>query len=254
MTQRDVAFESKGALLKGVLSRPEGESKPGPAFVCLHGLTLAHAFFEGLAQQAAQRGLSCLRFHARGHYDSGGRLEEQGFLDQVADLSAAFEFLRLQPEVDPQRTGLLGFSMGGAVAAVLAGRLEFPKVKALATWGSLWDTRYWKTAREEKYGKPEGGLIKIWDNIPVSIRLFDEAIASQPMNDALAYRGPMFLAHGMRDKNHPPSKSVELAGLRQAAGRKTETYFAERCGHLFQVPEDKARLEELCANFFQENL
>jgi hypothetical protein len=254
MIRRDVAFESGGAMLRGVLSRPDGDAKPGPAFVCLHGLTLSHAFFEGLAEQAAGRGLACLRFHARGHYDSGAKLEEQGFFDQVADLNAAFDFLGRQGEAAASRLGILGFSMGGAVAAVLAGRLGYPKVKALAAWGSLWDTAYWKTAREEKYGKPENGLIKIWDEIPVSVRLFDEAVASQPIIDALNFGGPMFLAHGLKDKNHPPDKSVELAGQRQAAGRRTETFFAERSGHLFQVPEDKARLEQLCADFFRDTL
>ena len=59
-----------------------------------------------------------LRFHMRGHYDSGGKLEEQGFLDEVDDALAAVAFLKQQAGVDPARVreALLG---GFAASRVL---------------------------------------------------------------------------------------------------------------------------------------
>ncbi len=252
MSARPVQFSSGGLALRGELHTPA--VLPAPAFVCIHGLTLNHHMFEPLAARAEAAGIACLRFHLRGHGDSEGRLEEQGFEEQVADLRAALAFMRARPEVEASRLGLLGFSLGGALASVAAAREAPGAIKALATWGSLLDTGHWMKLRLAEYGAPSQGLVKIWDEIPVSSRLFSEAIANDPFGDALAFKGPFFAAHGGKDQNHPPAKSRELVAKRQELGRPAEGFFPEKSGHKFRVAED---WEALCAKtlaFFQASL
>src|SRR5258708_7399540 len=164
MSARPVEFGP----LRGVLH----DAGKGPAFACIHGLTLSHDMFASLGELAQEEGITVLRFHMRGHHDSQGRLEDQGFNDEVADALAALEYLEKQPGVDPARAGLLGFSIGGAVAAVASKRA---RLRALATWGSLLDTTRWKDERYAQYRAPQGGVVKIWDDIAVSSRLFTEA-------------------------------------------------------------------------------
>jgi dipeptidyl aminopeptidase/acylaminoacyl peptidase len=207
--------------------------------------------FEPLALAAEAQGIACLRFHMRGHGDSEGALEEQGFEAQVADAAAALDFLSSLPDLDPTRIGLLGFSLGGAVAAVLSARRP---MKALALWGSLLDTKNWSGSRFDRYGKPENGVVKIWDDIPVSEELFSQALTNDPLADALAYPGPLFAGHGLKDQNHPPEKSQELVLRRQEAGLKAEGFFPPRSGHTFKVSEDKELLMAKTLAFFKANL
>lgn len=260
----DVAFESHGSTLRGVFHLPP-PSGPGtcdwgeakfPALACLHGLTLDHSFFEDLGKRLAAEGVALLRFNARGHGDSGGKLEEQGFEDEVDDLLEALTWLGAHPEVDRGRLGVLGFSLGGAVACVASARraAKGKPLKALATWGSLLDTSAWKNLREEQYGRIEGKIVRIWDDIPVATRLFEEAIAVNPYADGLAFPGPYFAAHALRDKAHPPAKSQELVAARLAAGLPAEGFFPPDSGHKFQKPEDFAELNARTAAFFKKNL
>jgi dipeptidyl aminopeptidase/acylaminoacyl peptidase len=251
MAARPVEF---GAL-KGLLHEPAGAGEPGssrfPAFACIHGLTLNHDMFAELGAQASEAGIMVLRFHMRGHFDSGGKLEEQGFNDEIADSLAALEFLAGQDRVDRARIGLLGFSIGGAVAAVASKR--FP-LAALATWGSLLDTARWKDERYAQYRQPKDGIVRIWDGIAVSARLFSEAIANDPFRDALDFKGPFFAAHGGRDRNHPQEMSMELVERRLALGRPAEGFFPANSGHKFQASEDRNMLNARTLDFFRRSL
>lgn len=234
-------------LLKGVL-HGAGSSA---GFVCIHGLTLKHDMFEELGRRADAAGLSVLRFHLRGHFDSGAKLEEQGFNDAVDDVLAGVEFLKSQAGMDPERVGLLGFSIGGAEASVASKKIS---IKALAIWGSLLDTRRWREERYAQYRKPKGGIIKIWDDIAVSDRLFSEAIACDPFQDALEYGGPFFAAHGGRDHNHPQEKSIELVEKRRALGLPAEGFFPADSGHKFMATQDRELLNQKTLDFFKAAL
>jgi dipeptidyl aminopeptidase/acylaminoacyl peptidase len=247
MPERAIEFLSAGSRLKGVFH----DAGKGPAILCLHGLTLSHSMFQELGQKTEAEGLSLLRFHLRGHFDSEGSLEAQGFFDEIADASAAWDFMAGQSGVDPSRLGLLGFSLGGAVASMLSGQRQ---VKAFATWASLFDTSRWKQARVDQYGEAQRGIVRIWDGIGVSERLFSEAVGCNPYQEALQFPGPFFAAHGARDRNHPQEKSIELVAARKALGRQAEGFFPERSGHKFQVKEDWDRLQALSLDFFKRSL
>lgn len=95
-----------------------------PSVVMLHGLggdrseygrlfTLASRYF-------ALSGLASLRFDFRGNGDSDGDHAEMTITREVEDTFAAFDYIRDLPEIDPQRVSLLGFSVGGLVAALAA--------------------------------------------------------------------------------------------------------------------------------------
>lgn len=233
--------------LKGIL---HGAGSPA-GFACIHGLTLHHDMFQELGRRAEAAGLSLLRFHLRGHHDSGGKLEEQGFNDAVEDVRAGVEFLKSQPGMDPSRVGLLGFSIGGAESAVLSKRTA---LKALAIWGSLLATAKWKEDRYQEYAVDEQGLVRIWGNIAVSHRLFKEATEQDPFQDALDFKGPLFVAHGGKDRNHPQSKSIELVAKRAERGLPVESYFPENSGHKFQPAEDREILNQKTLDFFKASL
>lgn len=94
-------------------------STNGAAVVLLHGASSTRSAVLDHAAVLAKHGYGVLLFDARGHGRSGGQAMEFGwFGDQ--DIAAALSYLETRPEVDPQRLGAVGMSMGGeqAVGAV----------------------------------------------------------------------------------------------------------------------------------------
>ena len=94
-------------------------STNGAAVVLLHGASSTRSAVLDHAAVLAKHGYGVLLFDARGHGRSGGQAMEFGwFGDQ--DIAAALSYLETRSEVNPQRLGAVGMSMGGeqAVGAV----------------------------------------------------------------------------------------------------------------------------------------
>ena len=122
----DVTFPSldgvelKGWFLQGGTDR-QGAERRRPAIVICHGLGASKADFTGLAADLVQAGFHVLLFDFRAHGKSKGFRTSFGYLEQ-RDLQGALRFLNGRPEVDPERIGAYGFSMGGSVAILTAAK------------------------------------------------------------------------------------------------------------------------------------
>jgi uncharacterized protein len=126
---------SLGQKLVGCLHRAARPAAPlGPTVVLCHGMMSSK---EGRKQVAfartlAEHGFSALRFDFSFCGESEGNFEEITFSQEVDDLGSAVRWLR---ERGGGPFGLLGSSMGGAVA-ILYARGE-PQVRALVTIAAL---------------------------------------------------------------------------------------------------------------------
>jgi dipeptidyl aminopeptidase/acylaminoacyl peptidase len=241
-----------GSPLRGTLCVPAGAG-PFPAVLCVHGLTLDQGLFASPAAALAHAGVASLRLDLRGHGASGGQLKAQGFEDQLEDLRHGLRALAARPDVDAARVGLLGFSMGGAMGAVVSAEAGSP-LNALALWSPLLKTGPWNQARQGQYGPPKDGYQEIWDGILVSEKLFSQALDHDPYGAALAFKGPFFVCHGGKDRNHPQARSVELAQARQAADRSVASYFPANSGHRYHDAAERATRDALSAAFFASSL
>lgn len=109
-----------------------------PGVVMLHGLT-GNRSEEGRLFTLASRafagfGLASLRFDFRGSGDSEGHHEEMTVSREVEDAFAALAYLRGLPEIDPERVSVLGYSLGGMVAALIA---PHARPHRLALWSPM---------------------------------------------------------------------------------------------------------------------
>ncbi len=123
MTQQKVIFKnSKGQKLAGVLHIPEGKG-PFRSVVFAHG-------FRGrckdgskplaLAEALVQKGFVFLRFDFSNIGESEGSFENTTVTQYVDDLRCSIDFILKTGFVEKDRVAVVGSSMGGLVATILA--------------------------------------------------------------------------------------------------------------------------------------
>lgn len=114
--------------------------KNGAAVVLAGGVGARRSELLPEAKLLHDAGFAVLLFDWRAHGSSAGTVSTWGDLERN-DLRAALDFASAQPDVTSHRLGLYGFSMGGAVAAlVAAGDARVGAVALAGTYPTLEET------------------------------------------------------------------------------------------------------------------
>ncbi len=139
--ERRVEIEVEGGPVVGTLEQP-ATAAPEAAVLLLHGFTgsrdelavagVDEGVFARTARRLAEAGIASLRIDFRGSGESGGEWRDTTFSGQIADATAALDWLRAEPELQAAPTSVLGWSQGGLVAAHLAAAQ--PDIAALVLW------------------------------------------------------------------------------------------------------------------------
>jgi hypothetical protein len=162
--------------LAGVLLLPAGEG-PHPAAVIAHGsgtVDRDQPWARAVARALLAEGLAVLIPDKRGSGESTGDWRQADFEDLADDALSAARLLRILPEIDGGRIGLVGLSQGGHVVSVAAARdpsLAF--VVDLAGGAvDMAETVAWEVERAwRREGAPEEGvalgleLLRVSDDI-----------------------------------------------------------------------------------------
>lgn len=113
------AYDETPIRISGLLIRPRGTgSRRLPGLVFCPGLTANKEVYLGLCRRLANLGVAVLAIDLRGHGHSGGA-SSFGKSEQH-DVWAAIDLLRGREDIDPERLGVIGHSLGG-IAATRAG-------------------------------------------------------------------------------------------------------------------------------------
>ncbi|WP_246660164.1 alpha/beta fold hydrolase [Rhizobium sp. FKL33] len=189
------------------LNMPD-HAAPVPAVLMLHGFGSSRdevgSLYKRTATALAMKGIASLRIDFLGFGESAGDsgdITVNGQLDQAKD---AFAFLATYPDVDPKRLGVLGFSLGGGVATLLAS--DRPSdVKSLVTWSSVGDFEQdFRTVLGDKAfdrAKEDGivGLDLGWRTIAIKQAFFD-SLNKRKIDDAVAnFPGAYLTITGAKD-------------------------------------------------------
>jgi pimeloyl-ACP methyl ester carboxylesterase len=81
----------------------------------------------------AKHGYGVLLYDQRACGESQGKMRSYGWLD-ADDLLEAVKFVQLQPDVDPERIGVLGTSLGGQIA--IRATAQSPAIRAVVSDGT----------------------------------------------------------------------------------------------------------------------
>jgi len=146
----DVTFKSvHNKTVTGLLSIPKHAEKPMPVIILMHGLgdRVAVDYIEAGHNFFVESGYAVLRINIANHGDrleneynfsltDGYRYWSRDIISQtVFDLRRSIDFLATRKEIDSDRIGYYGISLGGIIGTVFCGVDERVKVPVIALAG-----------------------------------------------------------------------------------------------------------------------
>ncbi len=258
--ERPVVFNRDGIQLVGMIHIPEKTSPKYPAVMLLHGFTgnkaETHFMFTKMARKLAKAGFVCLRFDFSGSGDSEGSFEEMTYLTELADAKAALKFLRQQPKVNVEKIGVLGLSMGGGVAALLAG--SEPDIKSLVLLSAV--SRPEENFRKlleniPKISKPDGSWYLDNGGNAVGQKFFEVLPKARPLDVIKNYSGHALIIHGNEDVVVPESAAYDYFDiLKNRDNCFTELKLVDGADHVFSSVALTDSLNQLVVKWFEKTL
>jgi alpha-beta hydrolase superfamily lysophospholipase len=283
--QRNVRFTSERLSLAGIIETPKN-MKPGerrPAFLVLHGFGSNKSSNNCRlpVQMLNELGYVTLRFDMRGCGESEGERARLICLEQVTDTQSAVSFMREQPEVIPDKIGLIGSSFGAAVAVYSGGVDE--RVGAVISSGGWGDgerkfrgqhptPEAWKKftdmlaegKRRREKGEPSL-MVPRYDIVPIpehmrghlapgSIMEFPAETAQSMLDfraDDVVGRmapRPLLLLHSSVDSVTPTEQSVELF---KRAGQPCDLHLFAETDH-FMFAEENTRVRTVVVDWLEK--
>jgi uncharacterized protein len=236
----EVSFRTEDGLLLRGWWLPSPKAKR--TVIALHGHRGARHHCVGIAAAMWRRGANVLLFDHRGRGSSEGEYISLGHFETL-DASAAVTYALSRTRDVP--VGLIGYSMGGAVALICAARDG--RVGAVVADSPFASERELVRALLRKRIGPLNGPVAA-----LSERLlpYDPAkVEPLGMVAEIAPRACLFI-HGLLDGTCDPKDSVRLY---EAAGEPKELWLLEGAGHCDAYFLDREAYCDRVATFFEEH-
>lgn len=245
-----VSYVSEGNKIYALMTIPNGE-KPAsgwPVIVFNHGYIPPEQYrtterYVAYVDGFARRGYIVFKSDYRGHGSSEGEATGgYGTPDYTVDILNAVASLKKHPDVDSQRLGMWGHSMGGQIT--LRSMVINSDIKAGAIWAGVvasypdllnnWrrsapgqptptpfpvpsGARRWRQVLTETYGSPEANPA-FWNSI-------------SPNHFVGDISGPVQIHHATGDTSVPYAFSQNLEADLRAAGKPVELYIYQGDDH-----------------------
>jgi len=236
-----VSFRTEDGLLLSGWWLPTRRAKR--TVIALHGHRGARQHCVGIAAAMWRRGANVLLFDQRGRGSSEGVTISLGHFETV-DASAAIGYaLSRAPNVP---VGLIGYSMGGAVA--LIGAARDGRVGAVVADSPFASERELvRNLLRKRVGPLAGPVAALSERLlpydPAKVEPLEEVAKIAP-------RATLFI-HGLLDETCDPEDSVRLF---EAAGKPKELSLLEGVGHCDAYFLDREAYCQRVAAFFEEHL
>jgi dipeptidyl aminopeptidase/acylaminoacyl peptidase len=238
-------YLSEGLKIYALLTIPSGDVPEGgfPAIVFNHGYIPPDVYktterYTAYVDEIAKAGYVVFRIDYRGNDASEGEATgAYGSPGYQIDVLNAVASIKQLPEVNPDKIGMWGHSMGGYLT--LRAMVISKDIKVGVIWAgvvaSYPDLLYnwrrtgtftpspssrgvgWRTQWIEEFGTPEQNPV-FWDSVSATSYLADLS-------------GPLQLHHGTADEDVPLEFSIRLAEQARSAGKIADLYTYEDDNH-----------------------
>lgn len=236
-TRQEVRYRSGNLTISGLLLVPDGKG-PHPAVVLNHGYIEPSVYRngQGMAREQdylARAGYVVLHTDYRGHAgsDDVGPVERELRLGYARDAIAAVKALRELDEVDPDKIGMLGRSMGGVVTmhALVA---EPDIVKAAVVHSSVSSRfvdnyRRWTVPNRSEAGRT---IVRRWGSVEDNPRFWRDL---SPRTYAGRIQADLLMVHGALDESCPLRWARASERAFTKAGVNVDLVVYDQEGHTF---------------------
>ncbi len=245
-TKRALFPNARGQRIAAWLdSSPAMDSPDPPGILVCHGMlsNKDSRKHEGFARRLAAEGFLVLRFDFSFVGESEGNLEDMTITGEVEDLASAVSFMRTHTNGP---LGLIGSSMGSAVAALYAAR--DPDVSAMVLMASL--ARPGDFSPETAALHRERGFI----DTPlgnIGLGLIEDSKRQDVLGAVSKTRAAILLIHGEADELIPVKEAMDLF---HAAEGKKSIHVIGGADHRFSEDEDVEECTGLIVDWFRRHM
>ena len=221
MPAQRVGIRVEDTELDGVLHLPETNAIGGAAVLHGFGGHPDQPHIVATCDALAHAGVAALRFAYRDHQPPRMTLESG-----LADAAGAVRLLKAHPDV-PERLGVVGFSFGGTVAALVAGRDSRIRAAVLAAAPAVAGPKFSAWSNEGKW---------------------------KPVAELSRTRARVLLIWGSRDDQVPFENAERYAAVLSQARVPNRIVTIEGGDHDFAPAGPRAKMTETVAEWLREAL
>lgn len=266
---KNIKIKNAGRIIPANILIPSAKG-PHPAIVMNHGhggSKEEHGGFIKLAEHFADRGIATVAMDFPGCGESEESFLENYISNMVSDSNAALKYLLDNYDIDKDKLGIFGFSMGSVVALEIASKSDSPykaigllappledieKIMHRFIGGEDEFERLLKEAQSEKgYAHFENPFGRDQD---INIRWFNEMQNFSKEKPIEEVKAEMLVIHGGEDTLVTP----EIIDGVLDSKPHIEKIFIEEADHMFGFIEENSpittKLARSLADFFEKSL
>ncbi len=254
--QKAVEIVSQGKVLRGMLHTPENMMGKVPAVLLFHGFTgnsmEPHFVFVKLSRYLEKIGIASVRFDFAGSGESDGDFIDMTMSNELSDAHNILDFVKTLDIIDNNRIGLIGLSMGGAIASMLAGQRN-SEIRTLCLWapaGTMADTVSERYVGERLPEMTEKGWLDI-GGLALGLDFLKDISNLDIYQRAAGFDKSVFIIHGELDQTVPIKASEMYLDI---YGYRAKLHIIKGGDHLFSSLRIEAEVIEKTAEFLKKEL
>jgi alpha-beta hydrolase superfamily lysophospholipase len=206
--EKQVIIQAGDQLLNGIMHLPRGiRREKVPVIVICHGFVSSkvgqHRIFVKAARKFSNAGFAVLRFDYSGCGDSSGNYKDVTLTKQINETIKAIDFVMEQNMIDKTKLILLGHSLGGAIASVVASmdsRIE--KLILLSPVANPFDDIV-KIVGSDIYSRClQAGNVD-YEGFDLGREFFNSLSQINPLVSVDQFKGEVLIIHGDNDTETP---------------------------------------------------
>lgn len=252
MPQFAFDVDREGMTLRGSAYVPASRKRLATV-VLLHGFTgqrIETGFlFVQVARALSDKGLAAITFDFMHSGESDGSFDQMLVTGEVSDAARITQWAQTQSFVDRSRMGVLGFSLGGLVAACLMGRSQAYKALALLAPTTVENLcRYTGDPTCSSQGGVNRGALTL------HARFFEDLKTLDPLRDCVKHPRPTLLVQGTGDTVVKPEVSQRYLEALKSASIPADVRLIDGADHGFATPHHRREVVEALVSWLASRL